>query len=161
MNDLPYRKNIRLEHSVYSLGYVFFITIDTYGRYPWFSKYPELTAKTAQIMHQIRTERGSIIYAWCVMPTHIHLLLQDNDIIGFIRLLKGRIVPIARSLESGRRLWQRSFYDHALWQEESLEDISLYIWQNPVRSGLVDRPSKYPWLGSEVWFDWREWYERG
>jgi REP element-mobilizing transposase RayT len=95
------------------------------------------------------------------MPDHIHLLLQDKDIVDFVRLFKGRMTPKAFAIEPGRRLWQRGFYDHALRKEESLEVVALYIWENPVRTGMVDDPAKYAWSGSEVWPDWRELYGRG
>ena len=72
------------------------------------------------------------------MPDHIHLLLQDNNVMEVVRLLKGRLTPGARRLEPGRALWQRSFYDHAPRQVESLTDVAFYIWQNPVRAGITD-----------------------
>jgi REP element-mobilizing transposase RayT len=89
------------------------------------------------------------------MPDHVHLLLQDKDIIEFVRLFKGRLTPAARGLEPGRALWQRSFYDHALRWEESLSHVALYIWQNPVRAGIIDCAWNYPWSGSLVWPDWK------
>jgi REP element-mobilizing transposase RayT len=89
------------------------------------------------------------------MPDHIHLLVHDKDAVEFVRLLKGRLTPEARRLEAGRALWQRSFYDHALRWEESLPDVALYIWQNPVRAGIVDCACDYPWSGSMVWPDWK------
>lgn len=102
------------------------------------------------LVHFART-RETVLYAWCIMPDHIHILLQDKDVVGFVRLLKGRLTPEARSLEPGRVLWQRSFSDHALRKVESLGDIALYIWQNPSRAGIADCASDYPWSGSLVW----------
>lgn len=86
---------------------------------------------------------------------HIHLLLQDKDIVEFVRLFKGRMTPKARVLEPGWKLWQGSFYDHGLRREESLGDVAVYIWENPVRKGIVKHPSEYIWSGSEAWPNWR------
>jgi len=155
------RKKIRLPHSVYHEGCVFFITIGTYKRYPWFRLYPELAHLNIELLRELGGNRGTILYAWCIMPNHIHLLLQDNDIMVFVRLFKGKMTPKAFAKEAGRRLWQRSFYDHALRKEESISAIALYIWENPLRAGLVEDPTKYLWSGSEVWPDWREFYRRG
>jgi len=97
--------------------------------------------------------------AWVVMPDHVHLLVQDPDLVEFVRLLKGRMTPPARRYEQGRRLWQRSFHDHGLRRDESLERVALYIFENPVRSGLVGNAEDYPWSGSNVWPDWRSCYD--
>jgi len=161
LKPFPVRKNIRLPRASYQQGHAFFITINTHQNYPWFSKYPELSDYIIQIMRQMAEERKAMLYAWCIMPDHIHLLLQDKDIVEFVRLFKGRMTPKARALEPDRKLWQRSFYDHGLRQEESLEDVALYIWENPVRKGIVDEPTEYGWSGSEVWPNWREHFGRG
>ena len=105
--------------------------------------------------------RGTEVYAWCVMPDHVHLLLQDHEVVSFARLFKGRMTPRARMIEPERRLWQRSFFDHALRKEELVSDIACYIWENPVRTGTVEHPAEYQWSGSEVWPEWRQFYGRG
>lgn len=156
MKELPKRKKIRLSGRAYLKGDAFSITIATSERYPWFQLYPELSDKVIQLLIEMGTERKAILNSWCIMPDHAHILLQDKDIIDFVRTFKGRLTPIARRLEPGRSLWHRSFYDHALRKEESLNVVSRYIWGNPVRAGIVDRASNYPWSGSLVWDNWKE-----
>jgi len=78
--------------------------------------------------------------------------------VEFIRLFKGRVTPRARKTEPGRKLWQRSFYDHALRKEESVYQVTMYIWENPVRAGLVEEPYEYKWSGSDVWLELGEYY---
>jgi putative transposase len=95
------------------------------------------------------------------MPDHIHLLLQDSNIIDFVRLFKGRMTPMARSLERSRKFWQRSFFDHGIRNDESLEKTARYIWENPVRKDMVNHPSEYTWSGSEIWPNWIEIYRQG
>ena len=73
-------------------------------------------------------------------------------------MFKGRLTPLARAFERDRRLWQESFYDHALRKEESLRRVAGYIWDNPVRAGLVEDPLDYPWSGSAAWSDWKAVY---
>ena len=109
-------------------------------------------------MGNLAVESGMKIYAWCIMPDHLHMLLQGQKVIEFMRVFKGRLTPAARAAEPGRRLWQRSFYDHALRKEESLADVACYIWENPVRVKIVAEPIEYVWSGSEVWPNWREFY---
>ena len=161
MEGFPVRKRIRLPLPVYSQGIAFFITITTHRKHPWFHLYPELTQTAIQIIRQLALLRHATVYSWCIMPNHVHLLLQDQEIIDFVRLFKGKMTPRARKIEPERRLWQRSFFDHALRKEESLTNIACYIWENPVRAGMVDEPEKYPFSGSEVLPDWRRIYGRG
>jgi REP element-mobilizing transposase RayT len=74
-------------------------------------------------------------------PFPIHLLIQGANIINFIRLLKGKLTPIARSKEARKKLWQRSFFDHAIRKEGSLHGIAGYIWENPTRAKIIDEPT--------------------
>ena len=108
-----------------------------------------------ELLLNFAKRRETVLYAWCIMPDHIHLLLQDKDVVELVRLLKGRLTPEARRLEPGRVLWQRGFYDHALREVESLLDVAHYIWQNPVRAGITACASGYPWSGSQVWPNWK------
>jgi hypothetical protein len=84
------------------------------------------------------------------------VVAKDKDIVDFVRLFKGRLTPPARRSEHGRVLWQRSSYDHALREEEALENVALYIWQNPMRSGIISCASDYRWNGSLVWPNWKD-----
>jgi REP element-mobilizing transposase RayT len=95
------------------------------------------------------------------MPDHVHLLLQDQNVVDFVRLFKGRMTPKAREIQPERPLWQSSFFDHALLKEESLAGIACYIWENPVRAAMAKEPKEYRWSGSEVWPEWRKLCGRG
>jgi putative transposase len=161
MGRFPVRKKIRLPLPVYSQGHAFFITVTTHMKHPWFHLHPKLAEAVMQIIRELASLRHAAIYSWCIMPDYVHLLLLDLEIVDFVRLFKGKLTPSARQIEPQRQLWQRSFFDHPLRNEESLAEIDCYIWENPVRAGLVDEPKEYPWSGSEVWPDWRQFYGRG
>jgi len=159
MNRFPPRKKIRLPLPVYHQGHAFFITISTFQKYPWFGQHIRLCENAIKLIRDLSAVNGTTVYAWCIMPDHIHLLIQGNDTIDFVRRFKGKMTPQARAIEAGRRLWQRSFFDHALRKEEALSDVSCYIWENPVRAAIVDKPEDYFWSGSGVWADWRTFYQ--
>ena len=89
------------------------------------------------------------------MPDHVHVLLEDRDVVAFVRAFKGRMTSHARKL-SVRALWQRSFHDRALRSEDAVERAALYVWLNPVEAGLADDPSSYAGSGSLAWPNWRE-----
>jgi len=159
MSRFPPRKKIRLPLPVYNQGHAFFITISTHQKHPWFSHHDQLCESAITLMQDVAIANRINNYAWCIMPDHIHLLIQGNDIICFVRLFKGKLTPVARSINPRRPLWQRSFFDHALRKEESVSDVACYIWENPVRAGLADKPTEYSWSGSEFWPDWKRFYK--
>ena len=161
MSRFQIRKKIRLQLPAYNQGHAFFITISTYQKYPWFLQYTRLCESAIELMRDLANVNHINIFAWCIMPDHIHLLIQGNDIIDFVRLFKGKMTPTARSIEPGHRLWQRSFFDHALRNEESVVDVACYIWENPVRAKIAANPTEYSWSGSEVWPNWKIFYEQG
>jgi putative transposase len=155
----PVRCRIRLPRFIYREGHIFFVTIGTQKRHPWFRRHLELSALFVEILNRTADERETKLFAWCIMPDHVHLLTQDPDIVELVRLLKGRMTPHARRYDLSRRLWQRSFYDHGLRKEESIERVAQYIFENPVRSGLTNVAVDYPWSGSNVWPNWSESYD--
>jgi putative transposase len=155
LTQFPVRKHPRLPRPVYQDGHIFFLTCSTYARFPWFERFEELALASIKLLESLTVERGTDIFAWCFMPDHCHLLVRDEDTVEFIRRFKGRLSPIARKMERGRSLWQKSFYDHALRKSESVFRVAGYIWENPVRAGLADSPEEYVLSGSLVWPDWR------
>jgi putative transposase len=161
MSRFPVRKKIRLPLAVYNQKYVYFVTISTYRKHEWFRLHPDLNDIAVQVIRASSSALETKLFAWCIMPDHIHLLIQGRMPIEFILRIKGKMTPFARTIDPGKRLWQRSFFDHALRSEESLFDVACYIWENPVRANLVDNPGEFIWSGSDVWLNWRNYYGRG
>ena len=154
----PVRQAIRLPRARYREGCAFFLTITTHARHPWFENHPEMTNDAVGFLLHRVTARGSELYAWCFMPDHVHLVVQDADVVDLVRGFKGAMTPLGRRWDAGRRLWQRSYYDHALRRDEDLRAVAAYVWENPVRAGMVACAADYPWSGSAVWPDWRAHY---
>lgn len=159
-NDrFPVRRKIRLPGLAYQAGHCFFATIGTHKRHQWFARHRGLADEFVSILNTTAAARHTQLFAWCVMPDHVHLLVIDPDLVDLIRLLKGRLTPVARQFESQRRLWQRSFHDHGLRRDESVERVAQYILENPVRSNLARAPPEYRWSGSNVWPSWHSLYD--
>ena len=154
------RRRIRLSPAAYRAGHCFFIPVGAQERHPWFSMYPELADQVAEMIQSMASRPPTQLYAWCVMPDHLHVLVQAADIVALVRLIKGRATPLARRYEHDRRLWQRSFFDHALRGDEAVAVVAQYVFENPVRAGLVQSPPDYAWSGSSVWPQWRDSYRQ-
>jgi putative transposase len=98
------------------------------------------------------------IYAYCLMPDHLHLeavgLAPHSDLIALMRQFKGAATSVARGLGVSD-LWQKGFYDHVLRERDDENAVAWYIFNNPVRKGLVK--DMCDWVFSGSWmFDWRK-----
>ena len=149
--DLPERKHIRLPNAVYRvLGWPFSITIGTSPRGPVFHDI-DFGRECIEILRKMRNETGTRVYAYCLMPDHVHLLLgvgPGASLPVFLGRWKS-LCAWARRLRTGDgQFWQRSFYDHAIRQDEDLLVTATYILQNPVEAGLVKDFRQYPLCGS-------------
>jgi len=93
------------------------------------------------------------LYAYVVMPNHVHILITPNiDLPEIMRWLKGRTARVANRIlgRSGEPFWQDESYDHVIRSLTEFENTREYIEANPVRSGYVDLPQQYPWSSAYV-----------
>jgi putative transposase len=112
---------------------------------------------------------ASILWAYVIMPEHVHLLIwptaEDYDISDILSSIKQsvakRAVPFVRSSASAllsrmedrqpngevhNRFWQPGGgYDRNLTESETVEHEMNYIHNNPVKRGLCSRPEDWHW----------------
>ncbi len=67
---------------------------------------------------------------------------------GFSPAPKPAAQDRSAGLQSCQALWQPSYYDHILRKDEAITDIAQYIFDNPVRKGLVKHYPDYEHKGS-------------
>jgi putative transposase len=88
-----------------------------------------------------------VCHAFCLMTNHYHLVLdatQENLSDGF-QILNGVYAQGFNGKYErwghvfGERFWCRSL------EEEELETTCLYVMENPIRAGLCERISEWPW----------------
>ena len=113
--------------------------------------------KLLQLLHQKCYPKDSdgkampaccVIYAYCLMPNHIHLLIQEKE---------ERISDTIKSVGIAYAQYYNNKYDHSghLFQDrfrsEPVNDweyfvtLLRYIHQNPVAGGIVNRVKDYKW----------------
>lgn len=88
------------------------------------------------------------VWAWCLMPNHVHLILVPSDADGLRRALAAvhrRYAGIiqARRGRSGH-FWQGRFGSVVL-DEEHLAAAVRYVSLNPVRARLAAKPQDWRW----------------
>lgn len=94
------------------------------------------------------------VVAYCVMPDHVHLLVEGltdaSDLRRFIRVGKQRAAHAYCRLARGR-LWQDGYHDRTLRNEDDTRTVARYVVMNPVRAGLVTSATEWSHSGSDVW----------
>lgn len=98
---------------------------------------------------QMRQTYELTLYAYVLMSNHLHLLLQGPELDTLGRPLRWFMTQTAKTFHRlrGRRghFWERRY--RACLVEDDLYALAAlrYLDRNPVRAGLVDDPTTYPW----------------
>ena len=108
------------------------------------------------------------LWAWVIMPEHVHLLILPNDgteiqvILKSLKLSVGKtaskwvkenspeflpkMTEIKPNKDKTIRFWQRGGgYDRNIFSIEEIYEKINYIHKNPVRKGLVNHPEDWVW----------------
>jgi len=86
------------------------------------------------------------------MPDHVHFFARPRpgakQLSVFVRDWK-RWTSREVAMRTGSReaLWQPEFFDHVLRSRASYEEKLAYVRHNPIRAGLVEDASHWPWQG--------------
>jgi putative transposase len=150
------RKQFRLSATTYRGKQTYFITICTHQRNSIFS---DQTVGLWLIDNLISTavQQNFLLHAYCVMPDHLHLLLEgrenSTELRPFLYSFKQQ-TGFAYQSRAGARLWQTRYYDHLLRDPNETETIAWYIWLNPIRKNLCTAPQHFPLSGSQT-IDWK------
>ncbi len=166
MDRLPIRKQIRIEDYDYSTPGAYFITVCTANRENLFWSdrgRGELRSPADVPLSNIGTivdneiQKLNSVYdavtvdKYCIMPDHIHFIISINTdengrtqfaptISRVIKQFKGSITK-----QIGRPIWQRSFYDHGIRNQQDYDEIWQYIENNPLKYALKNHNNSVIW----------------
>ena len=149
----------------------YFITFAVEGWVDVFTRqsYKEIILESVRYCQK---EKGLILYAWCLMTNHIHMIVGRNGeskIEEIIRdLKKYTSVHVCRAIESNPiesrkewmlnifgssamksekhtkyKFWQNEYHPVELFYNEMMDQKLDYIHENPVREGIVEGPEEY------------------
>lgn len=93
------------------------------------------------------------VWAWCLMPNHVHLILVPSDPDGLRRALAAVHRRYAGAIHARRKrtghFWQGRFGAAAM-DEEHLAAALRYVSLNPVRARLVERAQDWRWSSTRA-----------
>jgi putative transposase len=122
----------------------FFITTVTAQRKPLF-RYESNAKLLLQTILDYRAQKKYLLHEFVIMPDHLHLLITPSDNLSLERAVQFIKGGFSFRLKSNLTIWQESFTNHRIRNEEDLERHREYIRLNPVRAGLMGRPEEYPY----------------
>ena len=164
-----HRKSWDVDWSVHAL------TFSTFQRQPFFSGHRS-PHWYLEVLSDARRECPFHLFAYVVMPEHVHLVLQPasgvlmrevlwrlkrpmtSRVVTWVRQHRPDFLPrMADVRPSGRttyRFWLRGGgYDRNLRSSSDVFEKIRYIHENPVRRGLVERPEDYPFSSAGDWIN--------
>ena len=151
------RKSTRLALQNYIGKGAYFFTLCCARRRPFLAD-PTIARGVLQILLDSASSKSFAIHACCLMPDHIHILVEGtsvkSDALEFLRLFKQRTGFYFKKT-THKALWEFSYYDHILRNEDPIVEVARYIWWNPVRKKLCLQPSEFPFSGSQT-FSWMQ-----
>jgi len=155
-------------------GHAHFVTYSCVRRLPLLSK--DRTRRwVVEAIECVRSELRVAVWAYVIMPEHVHLLIHPQDArFQMRRILAGLKRSVSdhakRHLETeGRTDWLRRLtvsypsrrvfrfwqpgggFDHNIFREKTVPAVIDYIQANPVRRGLVRSPTDWEWSSARFW----------
>lgn len=93
------------------------------------------------------------VWAYCLMPNHVHMLLVPADEGGLRRALAEAHRRYTRMInlraEWRGHLWQERFHSFVM-DERHLMAAARYVELNPVRAGLAPAAADWPWSSARA-----------
>ncbi len=147
MMDLPNRKQNRLRDYDYGQNGAYFITICTKDRKQ------NLCDIVGDDAHIVPKQYGTIVERYIrnvpeiekhvIMPDHIHLIIRIENGAMWASPPTNKVANIVRSIktlttkEIGESIFQRSYYDHVIRNQQDYDEIWQYIENNPAKWRLT------------------------
>jgi putative transposase len=155
-------------------GHAHYLTFSCQHGLPLLSK--DRTCQwTVDAIDAARKRHEFDLYAYVIMPEHVHLLVRPRRSVyrveEFLKAIKRPVSWNAKQflLESGSHEWfgrltvtkgkRKVFrfweagggFDRNITRVEDLRPIADYIHENPVRRGLVAKPTDWPWSSARFY----------
>jgi REP element-mobilizing transposase RayT len=88
-----------------------------------------------------------ILIAWCVMPTHVHAVIEPLPTFSLEKIVHGWKSFTAHEINKreGRdgTLWRREYFDRFMRSPEQFDWTIAYVENNPVKARLAEKPEDW------------------
>lgn len=91
---------------------------------------------------------------WCIMPNHVHVMVEPKDICSLSTILKEWKSYTSHEAKKIRMVtgpfWMQEYFDRYVRDMNHYNNVVAYIDANPVKAGLVREPTEWRW-SSAYW----------
>ena len=105
--------------------------------------------KYLEILKHYKNKYNFKLYAYCLMPNHIHLIIDVRKISDLAKIMQGLTQAYTAwfndKYNKVGRLWQGRFKSMLIQKDKYLIDCLRYIELNPIRANITSSPADYPW----------------
>lgn len=105
--------------------------------------------KYLQILKHYKRKFGFKLFGYCLMPNHIHIILEPKNPNELARFMQGLTQAYAMWFNNKYKkvghLWQGRFKSMLIKKDSYFMECINYIEVNPVRAGLASSPGDYLW----------------
>lgn len=108
-----------------------------------------------KLLDQKRKDHDCVIYAWCLMPNHVHLLIKERSkpLGSFFQGMAGSFVLwYNRKYDRVGHLFQGRYRSEPVQTPDYFLNVLRYIHMNPVKGGICERPEDYPFSSYRNYF---------
>ncbi len=103
--------------------------------------------KQSFLLEHSKKDKLANIVSYCIMPTHIHLILKQKFDNGISTFMGNVLNSYSRyfNLRHKRKgpLWEGKFKNVLVKTDEQLLHLSRYIHLNPTSAGIINSPEKW------------------
>ena len=108
------------------------------------------------------------LFAGVVMPNHVHVMIKTNDDWPISKIVWSWKTYISNFIKKGewgaaqacgapannegtcdapaKSIWQREYWDRFIRDENHFHSALRYIWENPLKAGLLHKEEKWPFI---------------
>src|SRR5579859_2224926 len=124
-------------------GDTHFVTFSCYQRQPYFD-HPSVCNLFEKSLETMRLRYDFRVFAYVVMPEHVHLLLTEPKKALLSKALQALKLSVAVQSDE-QPFWQARYYDFTVFTTRKHVEKLKYIHRNPVTRGLVEKPEDWAW----------------
>ena len=124
----------------------FFVSSATYERQAVFQSHP-LCDLLLDVLRENRSKGRFQLHEFVFMRDHIHLILTPAPNVSLekaVQFIKGGFSFRAKKeMNLHGEIWQAGYDQHRIQDAQAYAKHVEYIWLNPVKAGLVERPEDF------------------
>ena len=126
--------------------------METFFRNEDYETYIDLVANACR-------EAGTEVWAYCLMPNHVHLVMVPADEDGLRAVLGEAHRRYTREINFRNQwrghLWQERFHSFPMDETYLLATVR-YVERNPVKAKLCQQPEDWPWSSAQAHLEGRD-----